>query len=329
MMAFTFILFALFAGSYLILRKMCQVSLAGRLPEWGTPASGMLAWLFALFALGWIALTFYLIADFVLAGRLENLFVLVFIGMASGYAFLSKEMLDAKNVMHFVRTALFFRTYASQSILIDEELEKKIRDTHRETSDKPLSTLPERKPLLSDQEIERLRGEILATKGQPRRSAHLKEELQDLMAGHTVDLTDAWRISTFDRSLHDLYARVVNIAIDPGAHLLFCTIDIQEATEPRLRDPIVVFHLKQDLYDFLQVLNTDPWLRPYSEFYDQIGITCRGIESESFGQNSLYPFLKIEISRGELSQREGAFFNAADLRKIASIIFDNGKPIQP
>jgi hypothetical protein len=87
--------------------------------------------------------------------------------------------------------------------------------------------------------------------------------------------------------------------------------------------------VKQDLYDLLQVLNTDPWLKPYAEFFDHIAITCCGIESDSFGQNYLYPFLKIEIARGELFQREGIFFNAADLQKISSITFNDGKPLQP
>jgi hypothetical protein len=329
MMTLTFTLLALFAGFYLILRKMCEAALAGRLPAWSVLASGLLAWLFTLTGFGWIVLTVYLIADLFLAGTLGNLFVLMFIGMASGYAYLSKEMLDASNVMHFLRTAIFFRSYASQTILIDEELDKKkIRDVHRETSDKPFPTLPKERSLLSHQEIERLRAQVLASKGQPRRSAYLQDELQDLMSGRTIDLTDGWRISTFDRSLHDLYGNVVKLAIDPKAQLLSSTIDIQDATSRRLRDPIVVFHLKQDLYDFLHVLNTDPWLKPYSEFFDRIGITCRGIESDSFGQNSLYPFLKIEIARGELFRREGTFFNAADLQTIASITFNNGKPLQ-
>ncbi len=330
MMAFTLTLFGLFAASYLILRKLCQASLAGNLPHWGIFASGMLAWLFALTGFGWIVLTFYLIADFLLAGTLGNLFVLMFIGMASGYAYLSKEMLDVTNVMHFIRAALSFRGYASQILFIEEELDKKrIRDVHRETSDTPFPAFPKEKSLLSDQEIGRLRAEVLASKDQPRRSAHLEDELQNLTSGQTIDVTDGWRISTFDRSLHDLYAHVVSIAIEPAAGRLSCMIDIRDASGPKLRDPIAVFHLKQDLYDFLQVLNTDPWIKPYSEFFDRIGITCRGIESDSFGQDSLYPFLKVEIARRELLQREGIFFNAADLHKISTITFNDGKPLQP
>lgn len=265
MMAFTFTLFALFAASYLVLRKLCEVSLAGNLPRWGILASGMLAWLFTLAGAGWIGLTFYLTADFLFAGTLGNLFVLMFIGMASGYAYLSKEMLDVTNMMHFIRTALSFRGYASQTLFIEEELDKKkIRDVHRKTSDTPFPTFPKERSLLTNQEIERLRAELLASKDQPRRSAHLEDELQNLTSGQTINLTDGWRISTFDRSLHDLYAHVVNIAIEPATRLLSCTIDIPDASGPRLQDPIAMFHLKQDLYDFLQVLNTDPWLKPYS-----------------------------------------------------------------
>jgi hypothetical protein len=328
MMTLSFTLFILLAASYLILRKLCQVSLAGKLPGWGASAAGLVAWLFALVGAGWVVLTFYLIADFFLAGALGNLFVLMFIGMASGFAYLSKEMLDAANVMHFVRTALSFRSYGSQTILISEELDKKkIRDVHRETSDRPFPSLPGQRSLLSDGEIERLRAELLAAEKQPRRSIHLQEELQSLTSGLMIDLTDAWRIATFDRSLHDLYIQVTSIAINPAAHLLSCTVNIRDATGRRLQDPIFVYHVKQDLYDFLQVLNTDPWLKPYSEFFEGIAITCRGIESDSFGQNYLYPFLRLEIARQELFQREGIIFNAADLQKIAAIVFNDGKPL--
>ena len=330
MMTLSFILFILFAASYLILRKLCEVSLARKLPGWGTSAAGLVAWLFTLVGAGWVVLTLYLIADIFLAGALGNLFVLMFIGMASGLAYLSKEMLDAVNVMHFVRTALSFRSYSSQTMLIDEELDKKmIRDVHRETSEKPFPHLPGERLPLSEAEVERLRAELLPAERHPRRSTRLQEELQSLTSGQTIDLTDAWRIATFDHSLHDLYTQVTSIAVNPAARLLACKVNIQDATGRRLHDPIFVYHLKQDLYDFLQVLNTDPWLKPYSEFFDGIAITCRGIESDSFGQDYLYPFLRLQIARQELFQREGIIFNAADLQKIATIVFNDGKPLQP
>jgi hypothetical protein len=37
--------------------------------------------------------------------------------------------------------------------------------------------------------------------------------------------------------------------------------------------------------------------------------------------------MKIEILRSALTEREGKFYNAADLHKISTILFDNGKPL--
>lgn len=89
--------------------------------------------------------------------------------------------------------------------------------------------------------------------------------------------------------------------------------------------PSIVYQFKQDLYHLLQVLNTDSWLGWYSEFFDRFVAVCYGIESDSFGHVQMYAFLKIDIARVQLSQREGKFFNAGDLHKISELTFSNGK----
>ncbi|MEK6755668.1 MAG: hypothetical protein AABZ02_05910 [Bacteroidota bacterium] len=330
MFALALLLFATFSGTYLLLRKLSQLALARGPQQWEVTVAGLLSWLFILSCAGWVLLTLFLLYDLLVRGTLGNMFILMFIGLASGLVFQFKEVLDVVTVWDFFKTALSFRPYAPQPLHFGEELDKKnIRDVYRKTSNKPFPTVRKEKPLLTEEEVARLRQEVPALADRPTQSARLKEELQQLKAGQTVDISDQWKIYTFERSSHDFYERISRLTIDPAPRTLSFRLDIQNATEHYLQDSVFVFQLKQDLYQLLQVLNTDPWLKPYSNFCDHIAATCYGIEADSFGLVQHYPFLHISVARKELFQREGEFFNAADLHKISSLTFNNGKPLQP
>jgi len=329
MFALPLLLFAAFSGTYFLLRRFSQLALARGPRQWEVTVAGLLSWLFILSCAGWAVLTLFLLYDLLVRGALGNMVILMFIGLASGLVFQFKEVLDVVTVWDFFRTALSFRPYAPQPLHFGEELDKKnIRAVYQEISNKPFPTVRKEKPLLTEEEVARLRQEVLALTDRPTQSARLKEELQQLKAGQTVDISDQWKIYTFSRSSHDLYERMSCLTLDPATRTLSFRIDIQNATEHQLQNSVIVFQLKQDLYQLLQVLNTDPWLKPYSSFCDHLAATCYGIESDSFGLHQHYPFLHISIAKKELMQREGVFFNAADLDKISTLTFDNGKPLQ-
>jgi hypothetical protein len=154
-----------------------------------------------------------------------------------------------------------------------------------------------------------------------------EEEVQQLKTGHVVHLTDPWKIYNFNQTLHEFYTEMFELEIDPATRTFQFRLNIHAATETALRDPMFVFELKQDLYQLLQVLNTDPWLAWYSEFFDHIVVVCFGNESDAFGNMQMYPILRIDIVRSQLTDREGKFFNAADLQTICAFTFANGKPL--
>lgn len=327
-MQLVFIVFAILVGSYLLLRKVCLTFDDKHFSVVGSFATGMLTWIFLLSVASWIVLTFYLVYALLAERALGSLFGLMFIGMATGFAIQANEVFDASTVMQFVRRAALFRPTKPHSVLLAEELDKKnIRDIHKETSNKPFPVLGTQKRLLTEDEVQQYRKEMLAAKDRLTRSIRFDEEIQKLKAGHIVHITDPWKIYTFSHVFHDLYAEMHELQIDPQTRTLQFRLNIQEATEAALQDPIYVYQLKQDLYQLLQVLNTDPWLASYSEFYDHFVAICFGIEPDAFGHSQMYPFLRIDIVRSQLSQREGKFVNAADLHTISALTFNNGKPI--
>jgi len=241
---------------------------------------------------------------------------------------LTNESLDTASVLFFVRRSALFHPLQPHTTIAQEELDKKkIRDVHRETSDKPFPTIGKNKRLLTDTEAAQFRQEMQAVIARPKRSIYFDAEFKALKSGSPVSVADPWKVYTFDHKLHELYDEMSEVSVDPQKRLLHFRLNIPGATAEAVKDPLFVFQLKQDLYQLFQVLNTDPWLSWYSEMFDHIAAVCFGIESDSFGRIQMYPFLKIEIPRTQLTQREGQFFNAADLHTIGTLTFENGKPL--
>ena len=216
MFSLTLILILLLTGSYLILRKLAQIALSQRPKRIEVVTGGLLSWVFVLSSAGLAVWILFLLYTLITFGALGNIFSLLFIGLSAAFALYLKEVLDAATVWDYARTTLFFHPYASQPISFKEELDKKnIRDIYEETSHKPFPVVRKEKPLLTDEEVARLRQEVLALKERPKQSARVKEELVQLSMGSPVDVSDQWKIYTFENAKHDLYERMSRITIDP------------------------------------------------------------------------------------------------------------------
>jgi len=327
-MTAVFIVFCVLAFSFLLLRR---ISLKHDETHFSGVESfflGLLAWLFLLSLSGWgflgLYLTYLLLSERVLGA----IFGLIFIGLASGFAFQANEVLDTSTVIQFVRRALVFRPTKPHSLIFEEELEKKrVRDIHAETTGRAFPMIGAQKQALTKEEIQQLQLGATTPTERPPRSMRFEDEVQLLKTGHVAHLTDPWKIYNFSQTPHDLYAEMYEIEIDSKTRTFQFRLNIHNATEMALQDPMYVFELKQDLYQLLQVLNTDPWLGWYTEFFDHIVVVCFGNESDAFGHMQMYPILRIDIVRSQLTDREGKFFNAADLQTICAFTFANGKPL--
>lgn len=323
-----FTLLAIVAGSYLILRKICMTMTERESAPIELFVVGIITWVFLLSSAVWCLLPIYLIYVVLFEGNYGALFPLVFIGIASGAAYQVNETLDSGTVFFYLRQSAFFRPMRRPIVHLEDELDKKrIRDIHKETSDKPFPVAVKEKRPLSREEIRKYREQMIAASNRPARSRNLAEEIETLSAGNVADISDGWKVYAFGTRLHDLYPEMSGLCIDPQAGTLRFRVDIKGASESALRTSAYLYGLKQDLYLLLQVLNTDPWLGWYNKFFDRMIATCYGIETDSFGQIQQYAFLKIDIMRLELTQREGKFINAADLHTICALTFNNGKPL--
>jgi hypothetical protein len=327
-MGFLLILLIIIVVSFLILRNLCLDTVEKQPTRLELYLIGMITWVFLLGLVAWFFTPLYLIYDLLAMGSFEAFRPLMFIVIATAFAYRFNEALDGATVLHFLRESALFHPMRPHTMHVHEELEKKkIRDIHRETSDKPFPTTGKQKRLLTEKEIQQYRQEMTGAPNRPVRSRRYDEEITSLKSGATISLADGWKVYTFDHTLHDFYAEISRMQIDPNARVMQFKLNVSGATERALQDPMYVYHLKQELYHLFFVLHTDPWLAWYSEFFDRIVTICYGIEPDSFGHAQQYPFMKIDIASSELHQREGRFINAADLHKISELTFHNGKPL--
>lgn len=323
-----FLVFLILVISFLTLRRLSLRHDETYFAAVGSFFVGSLAWVFVFSVSAWGFLVLYLLYLLLSERVLGAIFGLMFICMATGFAWLANEVLDASAVIQFVRRSLAFRPTKLHSLIFEEELEKKrIRDIHTETSGNAFPVLGSQKQALTKEEILRLQQTALTPKERPARSMRFDEEVQLLKTGQIAHLTDPWKIYNFSQTLHNWYAEMFELEIDATTRTFQFRLNIHNATEKELQNPMFVFELKQDLYQLLQVLNTDPWLGWYSEFFDHIVVVCFGNESDAFGHMQMYPILRVDIVRSQLTEREGVFFNAADLQTICAFTFANGKPL--
>lgn len=327
-MKIVLVLFLFLAGSFLLLRRIFLKPTEEQPLRFELFLIGIATWVFILSAAAWVLLPFYLMYKVLAMGEFGAMMPLVFAIITSAFAFHLKEALDSTTVLHFIRESAFFRPIRPQLMHIQEELDKKrIRDVHRETSDKPFPTAGKQKRLLTEKEVREYKQEMSAAQARPIQSRHHNEEIASLQSGTTTSLADGWKVYTFDHALHDFYPEISEMQIDPNSRTLQFRLNIPGATERALQDPIALYQLKQELYHLFSVLHTDRWLTSYAEYFDRFTTVCYGIEPDSFGHAQLYAFMKIEIAASELHKREGLFFNAGDLHTISTLTFNNGKPL--
>jgi hypothetical protein len=327
-MGLVFTSFAFLVGSYLVLRNICLSTARKEQTSFMITITGMVSWVFILSVAAWILLTLYLIYAVTVLGGFGAMYGLVFIALCSGLAFQFNEVLGTGTVFSYLRDTALFRPMQPKTMLVQEELDRKeIRDIHRETSDKPFPVVRTQKRLLTEKEIQQVHRELHIHRQKPNRSDRYDEEIASLKSGAVTSIADPWKVYTFSHKFHDWYVEMSRVEIDPSTRVLHFRLNVPDALESSLRAPLYIFRLKQELYQLLQVLNTDPWLLWYNDYYDRFLSTLYGVESDSFGHTQLFPFMRIDILRSQLSEREGMFFNAADLHKISTITFQNGHPL--
>jgi hypothetical protein len=81
------------------------------------------------------------------------------------------------------------------------------------------------------------------------------------------------------------------------------------------------------VYDFFQSINAEPWLKPYSQFFESYFLMCRATKNIPGGAELMYPFMKVEALVSELRKLEGSYFNPRKLSEITTLAFNSGAQV--
>lgn len=229
------------------------------------------------------------------------------------------EILKWNHMKPFLQRSLLFRNYFAEHIDLFEELEKKrINDIHREISGNDIPDLqkvrilPHSAPGQARQELEK-RG------AKPLQSAHLKTDLEQLKLGTTIDISDTFKINVLKRPTHALYTQAYEMSLNPAERTLRFKVNFTNIAPDMKFSAERLFRVKQEVYDLLQALVSEEWLKPYSEFFDLLFLTCFRVQLDGFDLPRQFPFMSIQVPVHELRAREGRIYNVADLHTIATI----------
>jgi hypothetical protein len=165
---------------------------------------------------------------------------------------------------------------------------------------------------------ERLQADL--EKGQDAQLTFLRE-------GTIIDISEQWHIYTQTHSPHPLYKKVQEIRLDPNKKRLSIYADFPELSEEQLKDETTVLRFNRQVYDFLQSINAEPWLKPYTPFFESYFLMCRATRIIPGGAELMYPFMKVVALVSELRKLEGSYFNPRKLSEITTLAFNSGTQV--
>jgi hypothetical protein len=314
----------LFAVLYFPLRLLHDYWKKLSVPSWGVYIAGVLSWGVVVSLAGppyTIGLACLEVAKHPNEGTaIEALIVIFLTGIILRTVTVHTEILDWGNMKSFLRESLFFRDYFAEHEDLFVQLEKKrIRDIHKETSGQEL-----REPILQKRELrhtdpETAKRELEQLRAKPIQSIHFQEELGRLRGGETVDVTDTFMINVLKHPTHELYQHCYEMRINPEEKHLSFKVRLTSITAATTIDAERLYRIKQELYDLLQAIATEGWLKPYLEFFDRILVTSFRVQLDGFDLPQDFPFLSIDIPLRELRVREGKVYSVADIHTIATV----------
>jgi hypothetical protein len=128
-------------------------------------------------------------------------------------------------------------------------------------------------------------------------------------------------------SPHPFCAKVQESRIEPHRKRLSLFIDFPEFTEEQFKDEMTVLRFNRQVYDFLQSLNAEAWLKPYTPFFESYFLICRALRLNTRNTDVFYPFMKTGVLVSDLRKLEGFYFNPRKLAEIAAVAFNHGAQV--
>jgi hypothetical protein len=300
--------------TWFLLRRFTQIWVNRPITIIESIYSGITAWLFLISLLMWfsgIALTF---VEFISTHETEDIWALIFSMLLTGYGIdfiiRSSSELNINDTKEFIKEAIQFRHSAQHRLdLLALMQMRRIRKARPVVGSDP-------------QSLERARLEAKLIKGK-----ELDIQLAMLREGKSVDISEVWHSHAKMHSTHPFYLQVEEARIEPNRKRLSLFVEFEDLNETQLKDEMTILRFNRQVYDFLQSMNSESWLKTYSQFFESYFLICKAKRINQDGIEQLYPFMKVGVLVEELRKLEGSYFNPRKLSEIAALAFDNGAQV--
>ncbi len=303
-----------FLPTWFLLRRFTRIWIERQISVFESIFACFSAWLWLLSLTMWfggIALTLY---EFLSTHETIDIWVLVFAVLLTGYVINffveSRSEIGFDDTQDFIKEAIQFRRSSQRRLdllsLMQLRRERKTRPHAR--------TDPEAR------QRARLQADLSKEK-------ELDVQLALLREGKQVDISEVWHLQTKMHVGHSLYKKIEGVKIEPNKKRLSIYADFPELNETQLKDEMTILRFNRQVYDFLQSMNAEPWLKPYTPFFESYYLMCRATRMSDDGSEILYPFMKVGVLTSELRKREGSYFNPRNLSEITALVFNNGAQV--
>jgi len=275
--------------------------------------AGTIAWLLFLSLLAWFGGIGLLFVDYIITRKILDIGIFFFSILLTGFVMhsinQSRYELRLDDIHDFFKEVVQFRR--SQQRRFDS-----LSSIHRERKrNKRLAVnVPE------SRQHDQLQANLNKEKDQDAQLTLLRE-------GTIIDMSELWRIRTKTRSPLPLYEKVQEVRIDPNKKQLFLIADFPELNEEQLKDETTELRFNRQIYDFFQSMNVEPWLKPYTPFFESYFLMCRATKIIPEGTKLMYPFIKVGALVSELRKLEGSYFNPRKLSEITTLAFNSGAQV--
>jgi len=296
-----------------LLRRFTRIWMQRSITVSESMVAGAIAWLFLLSLLAWFGGIGLAFVNYIFTHKIIDIGILlvsiVFTGFVMNYINQSRYELRIDDTQDFFKEAIRFRRSRQRRndllSLMDQERKQKKRGAGND---------------MESSQHKRLQASLDKEKGQDTQLMALRE-------GTIIDVSELWHTHTQTHSSYPLYDKVQEVRIDPNKKQLSFYADFPELSEEQLKDETTVLRFNRQVYDFLQSINAEPWLKPYTPFFESYFLMCRATRIIPGGAELMYPFMKVVALVSELRKLEGSYFNPRKLSEITTLAFNSGAQV--
>jgi hypothetical protein len=315
--------------SYVSLFVLRKVVLSSMKHSILSRATGFIAgWLFLFCLLDWF-LNFVLITILAVTENVYlfyNLFfMLLVIVVGLRIALHPPEGFEVDDVKDFLRESLLFNNYLRRKDAESrEEYDRFIVEmTHRETSDKPIELLSPRKRAKEQNRFAGITTESIGQEKNQKVTEKIRRETDKLRTGETIDITDIFRIELMNNENHRYLGKLNEFIIDPGKKTFSMRLSFPDSMTIDEKNEKQMNGLIGELYEMLQILQSEQWLQPYTPYFRTITLRVAHSVWGDLGNVTARDLFTISISLANLRRHDGRIMPMDSLKKIATIEYNS------